>query len=464
MSSKVIHGRGKEHTNLTEFLRSEFTGCQIVGLSGSGGVGKTFLLRHVLEELEPEKNGNLVIWVDGANRELRGNFMGIVGSMLAPLQLSGLPAVNRDFFPATRKVARVHADLIRTVQADLEGKLKQEDEKSGPKLRKAASMILLGGSILNRFSGKTKEWVDFDHLKELGVEDHAERAGELVDGLKSLHRTSKLPGIVKDVLGLTFKDKVRTDLFSVTADAWISDLTALLAGYRKQDITRLTQGRLKEFNRLLLVIDDFEIIGKTISEFVVSHLLDGLKKAKFATHVVIVGRDDLYDVHTSFQHHLSSIIRSRFRLEPFSEPDAVEFLVSAGYSETEARDLFAKSHGFPFVLDLLATNKGRSVLFYQQFYERTTRWMTDREKEWLLWLCYLDEVNEATIPAMIADVQPKTVMDWFRNEASVRDTAASVFVVNPFIREMVLEYHVKIIGKAKQAEYVAKGRKALEAA
>jgi len=70
---------------------------------------------------------------------------------------------------------------------------------------------------------------------------------------------------------------------------------------------------------LLLVIDDFEILGKTIIEFVTTALIPALEEANFHTTLILVGRDDISDAHIAFQHHLSHLVKDRLRLDKFTD-------------------------------------------------------------------------------------------------------------------------------------------------
>jgi hypothetical protein len=214
------------------------------------------------------------------------------------------------------------------------------------------------------------------------------------------------------------------------------------------------------------VIDDYETTGLVLGDFLLSHLLGEFAKAPFPTLVIILGRDDLYNAHPEFAHHWSHAIRARISIKPFTLEEGVQYLTQAGYETAQARDLYYKTKGFPFVLSLLANFKAnkdeRPAVFFQQFYERTTRWMTTQQREWLFPLCYLDAVNESTIHGMLPDVNPQIVMEWFSHEASVRSDASNVYCIAPFIREMLQEYHGRMIGKKKQEQLIAKARSLVE--
>jgi hypothetical protein len=115
---------------------------------------------------------------------------------------------------------------------------------------------------------------------------------------------------------------------------------------------------------------------------------------------------------------------------------------------------------YPFLVKLLCEAKGGSVSFYQQFFERTTRWMGPIEKEWVLPLCYLDRITHGSIEQMLPNVTPSSVMEWFQKEASLRDPNAEWFVVAPYVRRTLLEFHKKEIGTRKSKEMTARGKAA----
>ena len=143
----------------------------------------------------------------------------------------------------------------------------------------------------------------------------------------------------------------------------------------------------------MLVIDDFEILGNTVVDFLVTSLIRALKSAPFATKIVIVGRDDLFDANISFQHHLSGLVIDKLRLEQFDPAVTEKMLLGAGYSTDELPALLEESQGYPFIVSLLCEAKGGTVSFYKRFFERTTRWMTEIEKTWVFPLATWTELT-----------------------------------------------------------------------
>jgi hypothetical protein len=217
-------------------------------------------------------------------------------------------------------------------------------------------------------------------------------------------------------------------------------------------------------DRLLLVIDDFEILGKTIQAFVTKALVPSLEKSNFHTALIFVGRDDLSDADVTFQHHLAHLVRDKVRLEPFPDAVARSLFLDAGYDESEVPSLLEESRGYPFLVTLLCESRGGSVSFYQQFYERTTKWIGPVEKEWVLPLSYLTRITHDSVSAMIPEASPDTVLEWFKNEASLRDPSGEWYVIAPYIRRTLIEFHKRQIGTKQSNEWIARGEKASQEA
>ena len=106
--------------------------------------------------------------------------------------------------------------------------------------------------------------------------------------------------------------------------------------------------------------------------------------------------------------------------------------------------MFELTQGFPFLLGLLIDGLGEegasSALFLRKFFDRTTRWMSSEEREWLIRVCYLDAVNLDSLATVFPVAEVEKVQSWFEREASIRDPAATRFQVRPLIREKVLRY------------------------
>ncbi len=86
-------GRDNEHEllcrDLTAFAKVEpgTSSFGLIGISGYGGVGKSFLLESVLQHTKHELNDALVIRVDGSNTKILRDFAAMVDYQLAPRTL-----------------------------------------------------------------------------------------------------------------------------------------------------------------------------------------------------------------------------------------------------------------------------------------------------------------------------------------------------------------------------------------
>ncbi len=426
---EVVHRA--EVTRLVELLRAPSERLTLIGVSGPGGVGKSFLLNDALEALGPDLAGYLQLRVDGSQRHALGDLFALI-EQLFPRSLPPPADPEADYFPQVRKVATAHRAMLddfTTERAD------QDD-----RLTEAAVSVLRLGHALNKAVPKTREYLD---VKSLGVGEDDVR--KLLGAAKALQESTQLPGPVRDLLGVTFRNRVRTDLYGVTAEAMLTDLSAALVGYRTRDLLRITHRPLRDRNTdLLLVVDDFEALAPTLEPFLLGALLPRLKSAPFQTVVIVIGRDDLGAMSPSWEQHFHRHIAARLRLDPFDRETALALLAQAGIAPERRDDLFAATQGFPYLLSLVLEEAGQgeadAALFLKKFFDRTTRWMTPTEQGWFVRVCYLDAVDEDTLGRLFSAEEAGRVQRWFEGEASIRDPASAVFRVRPLIREKVLRY------------------------
>jgi len=435
--------RTSETARLGALLQSRERGLRICGISGPGGVGKSYLLRHVEAALDPTALGWLKLKVDGSNEQSRGDFFGLLDGQLARVSLPPPAVTANDYFPQLRRVASIHRALVQDVAAELQVTV---GHKAPDAVKGAAIALLKAGQRLNKTMPITAKYVDLRrvNLRNDDVSGTLDEAWELVQKLDALRDSTTLPGPLRDALGMTYKSRVRTDLYNVTADALITDLAAALSGYRKQDWWRITHRPITGLDRLLLVIDDFEALAPTLEDFLVGALIPKLADAPFPTLLVILGRDDLEAMSPAWGQHCHKYIKEQIRLAPFSRKDAYELLASAGVPEARRAAMFELTQGFPFLLGLMIDGLGEdgasSALFLRKFFDRTTRWMSTEERDWLIRVCYLDAVNLDSLKPLFPDEDVEKVQSWFEREASIRDPAATQFQVRPLIREKVLRY------------------------
>jgi hypothetical protein len=451
-----IHRRS-EVTRLSALLERDAPGLVIGAISGPGGVGKSFLLDHVLGAFDVEAHGLLRLSVDGSNPQLRGDFFGLVDGMLARRALPPPARAERDYFPELRRIAALHRDVVEQVAAELRA-------RGAPEATKAAALALLRAArFLNDHVPKTRGYLD---VASLGlapevVSTGLDAAWELVGRLDALRESSALPEPLRELVGISRKNRVKRDLFNVTAEALVTDLTHALHGWERKEFFKLVHPAIPGVKRLLLVFDDYEALSPVLGDFLVSSLVPRLAEARFATLMIVSGRDDLEATHPGWAQHAQKYLAEQVRLAPFARADALALLADAGVAEERRARIFELTQGFPFLLTLAAEEAGfegaGSALFLRKFFDRTTRWMTPEEQDQLGRVCYLDVVNEDTLARVFPGEDVRRIQDWFEREASIRDPAAETFQVRPLIREKVLRY-LELRSPSRHREMLARAQ------
>ncbi len=431
--------RPSEATQLRSVITGHREGLAICAISGAGGIGKSYLVEHVLSSVDPAGTGWMSLRVDAAQAQARGDFFALVDGQLAKRSLAPPADPRVDYFPKTRRVAAAHRDLVARVVKELEGEDAPED------LKRASVAILKAAHFLNKTVPKTREYVDLANynLEPDAVSDSIDEAWDTINTLKTLRDSVWLPDVVRDRLGLTLTSRLRRDLYGVTADAVISDLSPALAGQSSEDSRHEAQHAIPGLDRLLLVIDDYEALGATLGDFLISSLIPRLAEAPFPTMLIVAGRDDLEDTNPGWGQHCKRYFTEQIRLRPFDAETAAQLMAAEGVPEGRREAIYQLTQGFPLLLSLAieeAAADGASALFLKRFFERTTRWMSREEREWFTRTCYLDEVNEDNLRLVFPEQDVSVVQDWFEGEASIRDPSARTFRVRPLIREKVLSY------------------------
>ncbi|TDU67262.1 hypothetical protein EI77_03464 [Prosthecobacter fusiformis] len=466
-TSKKLIGRDSE-LDLLKSAISRFAaataskaGLEIISISGAGGVGKTYLLDTVLDETQAALKQALILKIDASSEHLLKEFTLIFDQMFAPTELPPPAKSKHDYFPTTRSLIRRQHELIGMVESEISNNKNLSDQcktmakalyrlspaiKYLPKIGPAAAMALKG-------------------LETIKAEDYIEPA---LDVLSSLQALKDETGFFSFPLTKTRLASLRHSPYEAISEAYLSDLSAMLQSYQRQDWFRFMHSAIEGVNRLFLIVDDFEAVGRVLGTFLVESLLPRLKNASFSTLVIFLGRDSVYDANKDFAHHLAGNIGGLIKLEPFSFVEGVKYLTDSGYSSREAAEWYQKSHGLPFILRLLVENRTdadkQSALFYKRFYERTTRWMSLEERKWLTPICYLDNVNEGTIKALLPQQDASRIIAWFESEASVRDVNSPVFTVTPYIRHMLLEYNRRKVGDPEHINLARIAQKAMREA
>ncbi len=431
--------RASEITRLSRLLHASDDGLSICSISGPGGVGKTYLVKQVLSSERPQELGYIHLSADASNPQTRGDFFGLIEGQLATPSLPPPARPNRHYFPQTRKLAAAHRELVEKATAEL-----GVQEGAPEEVKKAAVRLLRAGHRLNELMPKTREHLN---VAGLGLDKHntpdvLDEAWDMAGALKALSGSIPLPRPIGDILGQNTRDRVRRDLFNVTAEALLSDLASVI----DTKDNRRRRGRPKEEKptRLLVVLDDYEVLAPLLGDFLVGSLLPKLASAPFPTLLVVESRDDLEATHPGWGQHAKGWLREQIRLVPFDEETTFGLIAETGIAEERWASIYEATRGFPFLLTLAIEEAtapdADSALFAKKFFDRTTRWMTPKEREWFAAVCYLDVINEDTLRVLLPEEEVPLVQDWFEREASIRDPAARSFRMRPLVREKALRY------------------------
>ena len=348
--------RPSEATRLRSIITNRRDGVAICAISGAGGIGKSFLVEHAVSSLEPANNGWMVLRIDASQAQARGDFFALIDGQLARRSLPPPADPRIDYFPETRRVAAAHRDLINRVRADLEESGAPEDVK------RSAVALLKAAHLLNKAIPKTREYLDVAklNLDPDEVADGIDVAWDAIDSLKLLRDSEWLPEAVRDRLNMTLSSRVRRDLYGVTANAIVSDLSAALSEPVAERPFGRSQRSLAGLDRLLVVIDDYEAVGPTLSDFLISSLVPRLAEARFATMLIIAGRDDLEDTHPGWGQHCKRFFTEQIRLHAFDAETAGQLMARADSARTDKWSSDCRLRRRCEELNVMATPTGRA--------------------------------------------------------------------------------------------------------
>jgi hypothetical protein len=414
----------------------------IQSIEGPGGVGKTALFDHVLATTPLVDRKYLTMRVAGAPEYQVDPFQvvqGLVASSRAP---AGVRLPLRQQFSYTDEVNAVYEGLL--------GRAKTELAQQLPNVPVDAVMAIIKlavatGKRINEFSPASKKYLDCRKIEQ--------SIPQIEEALKELKPfVDEAPGVL-DKLGLgkqaALRNALRRNPLSALSNAVETDLSNLLSGYRKKDWRRPTRTKVDGIDRLLLVIDDYESLAEVLGEFLVNHLVDGLKHCDFETVLVILGRDQLALTHPGWiQHHYLEMLPS-ISLQPLTRVEMDELATAYKVTESSQRDrAWRDTQGFPLLVHLWIEEAregdgggGPSVGLLKKFHDRTTRWMNDEQKHWLDHVLFLTRVNVRSMTAMLGtEAEARQALHWFEGEGSVRDHRDRAFRVIEYVRSRLADY------------------------
>lgn len=443
--SHLFIGRTGLSRKLSALLRGESTArangsLTIQSIEGPGGIGKTALFDHVLVEAGTDPRRYLTLRINGGD-PLGASAFHAVGRLVDSAHGGVISRKPPGYhFPNSAMVTAEYENVCRSALREL-SKLDTDIKFKPHDLLSLFDRAVAVGKPLNEMLPKSKQLIDSEAVER--------RRGDVERVLKSLSSLQEEGAKMFERLGAgggaALRNAIKQNALVPLSQALVTDLTTILVGYERREWYKPAQTKLDGVDRLLLVIDDYEKVQSVLGEFLVSHLLPHLQRAPFETIAVIIGRDQLSATHPGWDQHLRASAMPPISLAPLTRAEMNSLVASYGVSSgVETERAWADTQGYPYYVQLWveeATSGGGGALMLKKFYDRTTRWMTEEQRDWLSKILFLDDVNIRTLCSVTeSEEEARSAYRWFETEGSVRDTSASTFTVRPYLRTRLLDY------------------------
>ena len=421
----AVTSRSLLHSKVHELLSSNEAGIRILSVSGPGGIGKTWAINEALADFDLIGNGIIKISLDGADRVSAVNPVEFLGRYLTPQIMMEPAHGGHDHFNNTREIIEGFRD-INADAAKHEGLKDLIDKGSG-----LVQLLIETGEYLGMVRQKKSTTKESDPLREAAL-----NALEIYRNTRSIWPWN------------TLSDRLKDNPVGVLVDAVVLDYTAVSRGFKVSDTEkyrRFTQGRIDGCQKILMVIDDYEMLHEVIGEFLLTGILAGFRDRRLPIRILFIGRDRISDVDLRFRQYFSAQIVEECRLEVLPKQEGIAALEKAGFMPMEADEIYSETGGYPFLIGYYIEHGkqgAQSALGAKNLYERTTKWMTDQQKDWLRLVLNMENVDRRHLLAAGKDQEEaEAILNWFTAEASLRDPTTEVFVVNALLRRHLMRYY-----------------------
>jgi len=418
----AIVGRDTDVGKLASWLRrSDSPGpkLRIISVSGPGGIGKSFLVEHV------ESSTDIVASEHYLKLELRG-----AGTLRSTARL-----ITTDLPQSMGSTVDVAESFPRTLK--LRTVLMKIDEIAREQLAGAdAETSDWASTLFNLGVGAMSLHKDTALLaKVLGKVDdkHVERFAKSVE-----HAYRSETGALAFVRGARRRNQVRANVPGHLAQALFDDVSELIDGMT--------------YRRLLLALDDYESLEPMLGPLLLDELLPRLKDAPFETTLLVVGRDRVRDsggdrgAGSSWKQHYATNLVAGIELKHLTKEESASLIrarLGAQVDDAVVQGMIRDTEGYPYLLDSEIEDYlsgGNTALSLRNFMDRTTRWMTAEQREWMEAICFLEVVNEDSIAEILPEAPAEAVFKWFERESSIRSPHTQRYTVLPIIRSRVMAY------------------------
>jgi|GEM_PF-1557095 len=413
----------------------------IQSIEGPGGIGKTALFEHVLQQVDRAALKCMTMKVSGKPGTQSDPFelvQTLIASSETPIALRK-PLAQR--FTNTEEIRAVYGELTAGAKTALQDAL---PELPIGQLMRILTATVGCGQRINSLAPRSKLYLDFE-----AVEKSLPTIEAVLKTLPPL--LDEVPGVL-DKLGLgkvALRNAVRSNPLNALAEAFVTDMTALLAGYERKNVLRPSQARVPGLERLLLVVDDYESLVTNFGEFLVNYLVPRLKQCRFETVLLIIGRDQLALSHPGWNQHHQRQLAPAIALSALCRLDMDKLVLTNGRTgPQELERAWADTLGYPLLVSLwldeareAGDGTGPSIGMLKRFHDRTTHWLNEEQKCWLDHALFLPKINVETFTAALGDrEEAKRAMKWFECDGSVRDAQGKAYCVRPYIHSRLVDY------------------------
>jgi len=452
MSQKNFIGRQQNIGQLSDLLsenskrlpQSSTDTLKVLSIWGKAGVGKTSLLEHALRLSEKSLKNQLII------RAGKSKFPQSIASVATSDFILGVPDIAEDVFKETLSARKIIQALdIRAINRAI------KDVPNKTKQAQVRNMLIKEVGLLGvRYLNKQTEAILRDSP------EFNEYANKLIDSFQDRNPT-RWASLVN---GLGIKSRnfnLQIDAERELADSLLRDVHSIILGNKPTDADGVFENiRNKLYpnkygkSSLLLIIDDYEALEPIAERFLIHFLLANLESEKFKTLVIILGRDELSWINDWNKYNHRKV--ESIGLEVLDDSEARTLLHGINiYDSQVIETIIEKSHGLPLLLEVLgqAYASGQHSRWVEDYFLRITYTMTDKQKEWLQALSFLDvRVDESTIKRMLPEANPQEVLSWFKSEASARISANDSWQVDSMV-STVLRDRVSQDNLERRIEY-----------
>lgn len=239
----VLAGRDRAKGKLT-----------VQSVEGPGGIGKTCLFDHVLATTDLADRNYLTLRIGGNDLSARS----VVRAVARMVDSAEAEAIQRRppgyYFPSVDRTTKVIDTIYRKAIAEFQ-KRHPDDDDGRTALLRFLDLAVAVGKRLNDVVPITKKYVN---VRE--VEQNKQLLQAVVPTLVSLRENTARFWEKKGLGSTALRNAVKENALRPIADELVSDLSAILRRYQSRDTFNVTHGKVKGIDRLLLIIDDYEVL------------------------------------------------------------------------------------------------------------------------------------------------------------------------------------------------------------